>query len=187
MKTNNHKRLLSTLLTVTAALAAAFVTCSCDRNIFRDTSVGNMSISFRVDGERYECAEKDFLNESPMRISFYDETFLDFHVDGFSVNNVEKEGCLTFTISATNPIKTGKKYPLRYYSGDASDRVAEPPVYFAEFNGYRSVEGWIKFRTIDTYEDDENFVVISGNFEFIGRNAEGRTINVKYGTFDGLY
>ena len=32
--------------------------CGCDRTIW-DTSRGNMSVSFRVDGTRYICAEKN--------------------------------------------------------------------------------------------------------------------------------
>ena len=109
--------------------------CGCDRTIW-DTSRGNMSVSFRVDGTRYICAEKNEFVESPLRLSFYDATFLDFHVDGFDRKTGEDKGCLTFTVSDIKPIVTGKRYNLRYYSGSAEDRVADPPVFFAEFNGF---------------------------------------------------
>ncbi len=163
-----------------------FLSCSCDRNFFRDSSKGLMSVSFRADGVRYECSEKS-REQSPMRLSFYDRKFLDFHVDGFSVKNQEKKACLTFTISDTKDIVTGKRYNLRYYTGENTDRVAEPPVFFAEFNGYRSVDGWVKLRSIEKYEVAEGYVIICGNFEFTAKNAEGKTVEIRHGTFDGIY
>ena len=175
------------LIRTVAAVVLTFLSCSCDRNFFRDSSKGLMMVSFRVDGERYECREKDSFEESPMRIAFYDGKFLDFHVDGFSVRNQEKKACLTFTVSDTKDIVTGKRYNLRYYTGENTDRVAEPPVFFAEFNGYRSVDGWVKLRSIEKYEDVEGYVIICGNFEFTAKNAEGKTVEIRHGTFDGIY
>ena len=160
--------------------------CGCDRTIW-DTSRGNMSVSFRVDGTRYICAEKNEFVESPLRLSFYDATFLDFHVDGFDRKTGEDKGCLTFTVSDKKPIVTGKRYNLSYYSGSAEDRVAEPPVFFAEFNGYRSTSGWVKLRSIKPYKDRDGYKIISGNFEFEAKNADGRTIKITNGTFDGIY
>lgn len=175
------------LIRTAALIIFAVMNCSCDSNIFRDSSKGLMSVSFRADGERYECSEKDEYAESPMRLSFYDKKFLDFHVDGFSVKNQEKKACLTFTISDTKDIVTGKRYYLKYYTGETSDRVAEPPVFFAEFNGYRSTDGWVKLRSIKKYDEREGYLIICGNFEFTAKNAEGRTIEIKHGTFDGIY
>lgn len=165
----------------------AAVLCSCDRNILRDSSEGDMYVSFRVDGERYECSEKSIYVDSPMRLVFYDRKFLDFHVDCFSVKDNMKEGCLTFTLSDTKDIKTGQRYNLKQYTGEAEDRVAEPPVFFAEFNGYRSTEGWVKLRSIKRYDERNGYLIIAGNFEFTARNAEGHTIEIKHGSFDGIY
>ena len=146
-----------------------------------------MYVSFRVDGERYECSEKSIYVDSPMRLVFYDRKFLDFHVDCFSVKDNMKEGCLTFTLSDTKDIKTGQRYNLKQYTGEAEDRVAEPPVFFAEFNGYRSTEGWVKLRSIKRYDERDGYLIIAGNFEFTARNAEGHTIEIKHGSFDGIY
>ena len=170
-----------------AFLTLAILLTGCDRNLLRDSAEGNMYVSFRVDGERYECVEKDEFAKGPMRLVFYDDRFFDFHVDCYKVWNDSKDGCLTFTISDTKEIVTGKKYYLGYYSGEAADRVAEPPVFFAEFDGYRSVEGWVKLRSIKRYTEKEGFRIIAGNFEFTARNSEGKTIEIKHGTFDGIY
>jgi len=177
--TNMKKALISGIL-------GMLVLCGCDRTIW-DTSRGNMSVSFRVDGTRYVCAVKNELVESPLRVAFYDSRFLDFHVDGFDRKTGEDRGCLTFTVSDIKPIVTGKRYNLKYYSGVAEDRVSEPPVFFAEFNGYRSTNGWVKLRSIKPYKDKEGYKIISGNFEFEAKNADGRTITITNGTFDGIY
>ena len=61
------------------------------------------------------------------------------------------------------------------------------PVFFAEFNGYRSTSGWVKLRSIKPYKDKEGYKIISGNFEFEAKNAEGKKIKITNGTFDGIY
>lgn len=158
----------------------------CDRTIY-DTNRGNMSVSFKIDGERYMCDKKNVHMESPMRLSFYDDKFLDFHVDAYQVDDNTRKGCLRFTISDTEKIVTGKKYYLNYYSGEQEDRVAEPPVFFAEFDDYRSITGWVKLRKIKKYKERDGYKVISGNFEFSARRLNGESIDIKDGTFDGIY
>lgn len=165
---------------------ALMAVSGCDRTL-RDTNRGKMNVSFRVNGERYTCEAKSVHFESPMRLSFYDDNFLDFHVDVFSTADAESKGCLTFTLSDTGKIVTKKRYSLGFYNGQAEDRTAEPPVFFAEFNGYRSVSGWVNLRKIKAYKDRPGHKVISGNFEFTGRNADGQTIEITNGTFDGIY
>ena len=171
--------------------AAAIVFCvismtGCDRTL-RDTSKGNLTVSFRVDGDMFKCEYVNQNNESPMRVAYYNGTFLDIRAVSTMETNAFKEGVLTLTISDTEPIETGKKYPLGYYTGQSEDRVAEPPVYFGGFNEYRSVDGWIKLRKIKNYKDKNGYLVISGNFEFTARNEDGETIEITGGTFDGLY
>lgn len=170
-----------------ALIAILFVASSCDRNIFRDTSKGNMYVSFRVDGERYTCEKKNVNMESPMRLSFYDNNFLDFHVNCHLAQTMEGTADLAFTISDTEFIEKGRKYSLGYYTGEDTDRVGNPPVFFAEFNDYRSTEGWVKLRAIKAYRDKPGHKVISGNFEFKARNKDGHIIEITNGTFDGIY
>lgn len=168
------------------SILGMLVLCGCDRTL-RDTNKGNMSVSFKVDGIRYVCAEKNASVESPLRLAFYDDAFLDFHVDGYDAKTGNDRYCLTFTISDNEPIVTKKRYYLSYYSGSAEDRVAEPPVFFAEFNGYRSTSGWVNLRKIKPYKDRDGYKIISGNFEFEAKNAEGHVIKITNGTFDGIY
>lgn len=175
----------------TTRFAAAFILalclCGCDKNILRDSEQGKMYVSFRINGERYECAEKSIFTSSPMRIAFYDKNFLDFHVDAFSVKDNEKKACLRFTVSSDNPIKTGQRYYLQYHSGEEEDRVADPPVHFAEYNGLRSVEGWVKFREIDKkYPQKNGYGIVAGNFDFTCKDEDGNTFEIKHGSFDGI-
>lgn len=158
----------------------------CDRTIY-DTSKGKMFVTFKIGGDRFICEAKNLHMESPMRLSFYDDRFLDFHVDVYKIDNQNTKGCLKFTISDTEKIVTGKRYYLNYYSGEQEDRVAEPPVYFAEYDDYRSVTGWVKLRKIKAYREREGYKVISGNFEFSARRLNGEVIDIKDGSFDGIY
>jgi hypothetical protein len=170
---------------------AAIVFCvismtGCDRTL-RDTSKGNLTVSFRVNGDMFKCEYVNQNNESPMRVAYYNDTFLDIRAKSFMEKDVVKEGVLMLTISDTEPIETGRKYPLKYYTGQSEDRVAEPPVYFGGFNEYRSVDGWIKLRKIKDYKEKDGYLVISGNFEFTAENEDGERIEITGGTFDGLY
>ncbi len=87
---------------VILSILGILVLCGCDRTIW-DTSRGNMSVSFRVDGTRYVCAVKNELVESPLRVAFYDSRFLDFHVDGFD----RKTGCPNHLSFLPNSTDTG--------------------------------------------------------------------------------
>lgn len=175
-----HPAVAAVLIFLAASL------CSCDRTL-RDTSKGNLTVSFRVNGDMFKCEYVNENNESPMRVAYYNDTFLDIRANSYMERNAVKEGVLMLTISDTEPIETGKKYPLEYYTGQSDDRVAEPPVFFGGFNEYRSVDGWIKLRKIRNYKDKNGYLVISGNFEFTARNEDGETIEITGGTFDGLY
>ena len=160
--------------------------CSCDRTL-RDTSKGNLTVSFRVNGDMFKCEYVNDISESPMRVAYYNDTFLDIRASSSMEKDATIDGVLLLTISDTEPIVTGKKYPLSYYTGQSEDRVAEPPVYFGGFNEYRSVDGWIKLRKIKNYKDKDGYLVISGNFEFDAEDADGNRISITGGTFDGLY
>ena len=174
------------LYAVAAIILCVISMTGCDRTL-RDTSKGNLTVSFRVNGDMFKCEYVNDNNESPMRVAYYNDTFLDIRAVSTMERNAFKEGVLTLTISDTEPIETGMKYPLEYYTGQSEDRVAEPPVYFGGFNEYRSVDGWIKLRKIKNYKDKNGYLVISGNFEFTARNEDGDTIEITGGTFDGLY
>ena len=174
------------LSAVAAIILCVISMTGCDRTL-RDTSKGNLTVSFRVNGDMFKCEYVNQNNESPMRVAYYNGTFLDIRAVSTMETNAFKEGVLTLTISDTEPIETGKKYPLGYYTGQSEDRVAEPPVYFGGFNEYRSVDGWLKLRKIKNYKDKNGYLVISGNFEFTARNEDGETIEITGGTFDGLY
>ena len=174
------------LTCIAASFLVMIMTCSCDRTL-RDTSKGNLTVSFRVNGDMFKCEYVNDNNESPMRVAYYKDTFLDIRAKSFMEKDVVKEGVLMLTISDTEPIETGRKYPLKYYTGQSEDRVAEPPVYFGGFNEYRSVDGWIKLRKIKNYKEKDGYLVISGNFEFSAENEDGERIEITGGTFDGLY
>ncbi len=164
----------------------ALLASGCDRTI-RDTSSGHLTLSFRLDGEMYECESVDNYSESSMRIAYYNDTFLDIRARVHNKKDAEKFGTLLLTISDTAPLETGKKYPLSYYTGQSEDRIGEPPVYFGGFDNYRSVDGWIKLRKIKAYQEKEGFLVISGNFEFTAESEDGDRIKITGGSFDGLY
>lgn len=179
MKTRHLSRLA-------VLFSVILMTCSCTRTL-RDTNKGNLTVSFRVNGKMFKCEYVNQNNESPMRVAYYNDTFLDIRAKSFMEKDVLKEGVLMLTISDTEPIETGRKYPLKYYTGQSEDRVAEPPVYFGGFNEYRSVDGWIKLRKIKSYKEKDGYLVISGNFEFTAENEDGERIEITGGTFDGLY
>ena len=183
---NFYNMRIKHLTCIAASFLVMIMTCSCDRTL-RDTSKGNLTVSFRVNGDMFKCEYVNDNNESPMRVAYYNDTFLDIRAKSFMEKDVVREGVLMLTISDTEPIETGRKYPLKYYTGQSEDRVAEPPVYFGGFNEYRSVDGWIKLRKIKNYKDKNGYLVISGNFEFTARNEDGETIEITGGTFDGLY
>ena len=172
-------------------IAAAFfliisMTCSCDGTL-RDTSKGNLTVSFRVNGDMFKCEAVGKNSESPMRVAYYNDTFLDIRARSSMQKDEAKDGLLLLTISDTETIKTGIKYPLGYYTGQSEDRVSDPPVYFGGFDNYRSIDGWIKLRKIKKSKDQEGYLIICGNFEFTARNEDGETIEITGGTFDGLY
>ena len=186
-RTPNRNPMKTKYLYAVAAIILCVISMTgCDRTL-RDTSKGNLTVSFRVNGDMFKCEYVNQNNESPMRVAYYNDTFLDIRAVSTMETNAFKEGVLTLTISDTEPIETGKKYPLEYYTGQSEDRVAEPPVYFGGFNEYRSVDGWIKLRKIKNYKEKDGYLVISGNFEFTARNEDGETIEITGGTFDGLY
>ena len=177
---------LSHLLAVTTIISGLVFLTGCDRTL-RDTSQGNLTVSFRVNGDMFKCEYVNKFEESPMRVSYYNDRFLDIRAESFMEKNETKKGVLMLTISDTSPIETGRKYPLKYYTGQSEDRVAEPPVYFGGLDEYRSVNGWIKLRKIKKYKEKEGYLVISGNFEFTAENEDGERIEITGGTFDGLY
>lgn len=174
------------LIRAAAIFLLAASLCSCDRTL-RDTSKGNLTVSFRVNGDMFKCEYVNENNESPMRVTYYNDTFLDIRAESSMEKDGTKKGVLMLTVSDTKPIETGKKYPLKYYTGSSEDRVAEPPVYFGGFNEYRSVDGWIKLRKIKKYKEKDGYLVISGNFEFTAEDEDGHRIEITGGTFDGLY
>lgn len=174
------------LSAVAAIIFCVISMTGCDRTL-RDTSKGNLTVSFRVNGDMFKCEYVNQNNESPMRVAYYNDTFLDIRAKSFMEKDVVREGVLMLTISDTEPIETGRKYHLKYYTGQSEDRVAEPPVYFGGFNEYRSVDGWIKLRKIKNYKEKDGYLVISGNFEFTAENEDGERIEITGGTFDGLY
>ena len=179
MKTRHLSRLA-------VLFSVILMTCSCTGTL-RDSNKGNLTVSFRVNGKMFKCEYVEKSSASPMRVAYYDDTFLDIRARSYSQKDQTKDGVLMLTISDTEPIKTDVKYPLNYYTGQSEDRVSEPPVYFGGFDSYRSVDGWIQLRKIKTYKEKDGYLVISGNFEFTARNADGETIEITGGTFDGLY
>ena len=178
MKTRHLSRLA-------VLFSVILMTFSCTRTL-RDTNKGDLTVSFRVNGKMFKCEYVKDNTQSPMRVAYYNDTFLDIRARSY-MKDQAKDGVLMLTISDTEPIKTGVKYPLSYYTGQSEDRVSEPPVYFGGFDDYRSVDGWIQLRKIKAYKERDGYLVISGNFEFTARNEDGETIKITGGTFDGLY
>lgn len=173
----------------TLFLATALIICSltgCDRTLL-DTNKGNLTVNLNIDGIPFYCTRVGNYTESPMRVAYYDEKFLDIVATVKDTEDSSNEAYLYLTISDDKPIETGKRYYLEYHTGSDEDRVAEPPVYIGGIGEYRATDGWINLRKIKKDKNREGYLIISGNFEFSAKNQDGDKIKVTKGTFDGLY
>ncbi len=170
---------------LTTALAICSLT-GCDRTLL-DTNKGYLTVSMNIDGVPFQCIRVGNYTESPMRVAYYEDKFLDIIATVEESENPGNEAYLYLTISDDKPIETGKRYYLQYHTGSDEDRVAEPPVYIGGVGEYRATDGWINLRKIKKDKNRDGYLIISGNFEFTAENADGDRIKVKKGTFDGLY
>lgn len=175
-----------TIFSAVAIIAYTLINVSCDRTLL-DTNRGDLTVSLNLNGKHFQCTRVDNHHESPMRVAYYDEKFLDITARLKGGENSEDEAYLYLTINNDKPIETGKRYYLQYHTGSDEDRVAEPPVYIGGVGEYRATDGWINLRKIKKDKNREGYLIISGNFEFTAENADGDKIKVKKGTFDGLY
>ena len=75
------------LSAVAAIIFCVISMTGCDRTL-RDTSKGNLTVSFRVNGDMFKCEYVNQNNESPMRVAYYNNTFLDIRAKSFMEKDV---------------------------------------------------------------------------------------------------
>ena len=168
MKKTRH--LLKTL----AVSFMAFIACSCDSNIFRDSSKGLMSVSFRADGVRYECSE---------RSSFY--AYTDTLGNTFSLKSrcrsdlhsgIHADLSISIDLDTLQVISPEKDYQITPFIGTEDAADEKEYVRIAIGNMYAK-SGWIRFRSFKGRQ-------ASGNFEFTFEDDDMVEHTVLYGNFD---